>query len=224
MAFHIPFSQRHSARRQAPIFIGFEVPAPPMAPRRKFNWWGFHGMWLSFASLLTAGFLSPIPLLISLVGLRRPGRKMATVGALTSLGGIGLAVALVFSSIAVHNHRNQERHQVKQSRTIVKQVNEVKSLLSLAAGEITQYRDDNEGELPNDIDANMLVIKHVDPWGESLRFDAEVDHAIIRSAGPDKEFNTQDDVTSKIKGKTDREPLLPIAGDEDSTGKSSSGF
>ncbi len=208
MAFHVPFNQRHSAPRQAPIYIGFDVPAPQ--PRRKFNWWGFHGMWLSFVTLLSAGFLSPIPLLISLVGLRRRGKKMATIGALTSLGGVALATAIVFGSIAARNHDVQRRTLAKNERLVQKQVDETQSLLSLAASEIAEYRDSNGGEFPNDVDANMLVIKHVDPWGESLRFDAEKDHAVIRSAGPDRNFDTPDDVTSKLDGKTDRQPLLPI--------------
>jgi len=29
----------------------------------------------------------------------------------------------------------------------------------------------------------MLVIKHIDPWGEELRFDLKKDHGIVRSAG-----------------------------------------
>ena len=208
MAFHIPFNQRHSAPRQVPIYIGFDVPTPK--PRRKFNWWGFNGMWMSFDSLFSAGFLSPIPLLISFVGLRRPGKKMAVVGALTSLAGVGLAVSIVFGSIAAHNHSMQRRHSAKHNRLVQQQVEKTQNLLTLATAEIVEYRDNNEGEFPNDVDANMLVIKHVDTWGESLRFDAEKDHAVIRSAGPDKDFDTRDDVTTKIEGKTDRQPLLPI--------------
>jgi hypothetical protein len=168
-------------------------------------------MWLSFISLLSAGFLSPIPLLISLVGLRRPGRKMAAVGTLTSLAGVGMAVAFVFSGIAMHNQHIQERHQAKMNRVIQKQVMKTKSLLAVATDELSEYRDYNDGELPDAIDANVLVIKHVDPWGESLRFDEEVGYAVIRSAGPDRSFDTQDDVTEKLKGTTERQAMLPIA-------------
>ncbi len=209
MAFHVPFNQRHSAPRQGPVYIGFDVPAQ-QPPRRKFNWWGFNGMWLSFVSLLTVGFMSPIPLLISLVGLRRPGRKMAAVGTLTSLAGIGMAVAFVFSGIAMHNQHSHQRRQAKMDRVIQKQVMKTKSLLATATDELSEYRDYNDGEFPEAIDANVLVIKHVDPWGESLRFDEEIGHAVIRSAGPDRNFDTRDDVTIKLKGKTERQALLPI--------------
>ena len=211
MAFHIPFNQRAAARQQMePIYIGFEVPRPP---RTKFNWWGFNGMWMSMASLLTAGFLSPVPLLISLIGLRRPGKKMATVGTFTSIAGIALASAIVFGSIAAKNHHHQARESARHQTTLRKQTQEVNSLLGIAAEELVEYRDENYGELPDDIDANMLVIKHVDPWGESLRFDAEISHGVIRSSGPDKKFDTRDDITTKVKGKTERQPLLDL--DED---------
>ncbi len=208
MAFHIPFNQRAANRQpMPPIYIGFE---PPHAPRKKFNWWGFNGMWMSVASLFTAGFLSPVPLLISLIGLRRPGKKMATLGALTSFGGIALASALVIGFIAAENHEHQSRESARQQKTVRKNVKETESLLGLAAEELVQYRDENYGELPGDIDANMLVIKHVDPWGESLRFDAEINHGVIRSSGPDKDFDTPDDITTKVKGKTERRPLLDL--------------
>jgi hypothetical protein len=209
MAFHVPFEHRAAARQQTgPIYIGFEIPQPP---RKKFNWWGFNGMWMSFASLLTAGFLSPVPLLISLVGLRRPGKKMATVGTLVSLAGVALATTIVMSGIAAHNHHAQQRQARHYQRTVKKQIVETEGLLTTASEEIIQDRDKNNGELPNDIDANMIVIKHVDSWGESLRFDLEVDHGVVRSAGPDKEFDTKDDLTKTIKGKTsDRATLLSL--------------
>jgi hypothetical protein len=209
MAFHVPFNQRVSARQHSgPIYIGFEVPQPP---RKKFNWWGFNGMWMSAASLLTAGFLSPVTLLISFVGLRRPGKKMATVGTLISLAGIALASTIVLTTVAAHNHREQARQARHYDRTVKKQIAETNTLLSMASEEIIEDRDQHDGELPNDIDANMIVIKHIDPWGESLRFDLESDHGVVRSAGPDKKFDTNDDLTVSVDGKaTGRATLLSL--------------
>jgi hypothetical protein len=209
MAFHIPFNQRAAARQPTqPIYIGFEVPQPP---RPKFNWWGFNGMWMSVASLMTAGFLSPVPLLISLVGLRRPGKKMASVGTFVSLAGVALASTIVLGCIASNNFEEQVRNNARQQSAMRTSVKTTHSLLGLASKELIEFRDENYGELPSDIDANMLVIKHVDPWGESLRYDAEFDHGIVRSAGPDRTFDTKDDITTKVKGETERKPLLDIA-------------
>ena len=146
MAFHIPFNQRVSAHQQAgPIYIGFEVPQPP---RKKFNWWGFNGMWMSAASLLTAGFLSPFTLLISFMGLRRPGKKMATVGTLLSLAGIALSSTIVVTGIAHHNHREHERHVRHYNRTVKKQIAETNTLLTIASKEIIEDRDKHNGETP----------------------------------------------------------------------------
>jgi hypothetical protein len=209
MAYHVPFDQRHSTTHSGPVYIGFDVPAP--APRPAFNWWGFHGLWMSFASLMTAGFLSPIPLIVSLIGLRRPGKKMATLGMLTSLGGVALASVIVLGALAA-------KHQIVQQRmekTVSRQVAETKSLLATAAGEIVEFRDHHAGQLPDEIDANMLVIKHVDPFGESLRFDAELGHGIVRSAGSDRKFDSADDVTVRVNGTTDRKKGLPVTGDRE---------
>jgi hypothetical protein len=211
MAFHIPFNQRASARHNQPpqpIYIGFEAPRPP---RTKFNWWGFNGMWMSFISLFSAGFLSPVPLLISLVGLRRPGRKMATVGTFVSLGGILLATGIAVTSVVAHQHHQDTKRMNRHNKIVKKQTLETEKLLIVAGEEIVEYRDDNDGAIPSDINGNMLVIKHVDPWGESLRYEPEKDYGLIRSAGPDRVFDSRDDISVRIKGETtDTEPLLPI--------------
>ena len=203
MAFHIPFNQRASAQKHpTPIYIGFEVQRPP---RKKFNWWGFNGMWMSAASLLSAGFLSPVPLLISLVGLRRPGRKMAATGTVISLGGIALASVIVMNMISHQNHRQMAR----QNRVVHKQVLQTKTMITAAGAEILEFREDNNGLLPDSVEGNISVIKHIDPWDNSLRFDVESDQAVIRSAGPDRKFDTRDDVTTTIKGDTGR--YVPVA-------------
>ena len=209
MPFHIPFNQRASANAQVlePVYIGFERPAPP---RQKFNWWGFNGMWMSLLSLLSAGFLSPVPLLISLIGLRRPGKKMAFTGTIVSLAGVVLASSLVLGGIATARQHQHARQNARHQAALRAEVQQTQTLLGLATEELVEYRDQNQGDLPNDIDANMLVIKHIDPWGESLRYDAEVNHGVIRSAGPDKEFDSKDDVVAKVKGATDRSALIDI--------------
>ena len=214
MAFHVPFNQRASARRNPqPIYIGFDIPTevPVEVVRPKFNWWGFNGMWLSFASLLSAGFLSPVPLLISLVGLRRPGKKMATVGTFTSMAGIVLATTLVLGSIVAHKQHKERRAAAHYRQVVSEQIHDTEMMLVIAGEEITTYRDENKGKLPSDMDGNLLVIKHIDPWGQSLRFEIDKDHGIIRSAGPDGRFNNRDDVSVRIDGQpVDTAPLLPM--------------
>lgn len=200
MAFHVPFNQRPSGQSSppGPIYIGFDLPAP--VPRRKFNWWGFNGMWMSFASLITAGFLSPIPLLISLIGLRRPGKIMATIGLFISLLGTSMAT---FIGVSGYKHYQAEVERSKAAKVAAlhqQQISETNELLTLAVEEIQQYQQHNDGFFPADIDGNMLVIKYVDPWGNALRFDLEKDHAVVRSAGPDGQFDSKDDVYQRLDG------------------------
>ena len=204
MAFHIPFNQRASAQQPpTPIYIGFEVQRPP---RKKFNWWGFNGMWMSVASLASAGFLSPVPLLISLVGLRRPGKKMASVGTFVSFAGIALATTIVLGTIFAHNHQIESRRTAHRNHVIKKQSVETKALMALAAEDIIDAKASSQ--LPSDLRANELVVGYIDPWGESLRFDMEAEGGNIRSAGPDVEFNTSDDLTIWVDGETEKKQLL----------------
>ena len=50
MPFHIPFEHR---RRPQPVYIGFDV---PQRPKRKFNWWGFWGLFMSLGKLFDSWF------------------------------------------------------------------------------------------------------------------------------------------------------------------------
>lgn len=215
MAFHIPFNQRTSGRQQlpGPIYIGFDVHPP--RPRRKFNWWGFNGMWMSFASLFSAGILSPISLVVSLVGLRRPGKLMASVGTVVSLLGTGIASLIAIGGYHAHHEHHARRAAKERAVVVKKQVEETEKLVALASTELREYQADNDGLFPSDIDANMLVIKYVDPWGVALRFEQENETAVIRSAGPDSKFYTKDDVTRELTGKSESK-LVPV---EPSDGK-----
>lgn len=205
MAFHVPFSQRPSGRQQSqPIYIGFE---PPRRKRPKFNWWGFNGIFLFFLSL---GILSPVTLLISMMGLRRNPRKMAVVGTALSLIGTLVMAGLIFQASHRHQQYQHRRMMAKQQRVIAQQVERGEALLAFAAEEFEQFRDDHEGKLPCDLDGCALALKHVDPWKSEIMYEANRDSAGLRSAGPDKVFFTPDDLTYRIEGETEMQPLLPI--------------
>ena len=205
MAVHVPFSQRPSGRHQGqPIYIGFE-PARPARP--KFNWWGFNGLFFFFLSL---GLLSPITLLLSLVGLKQKPRKMAVTGTLLSMIGV-----VVMSAVAVNVAHEAERARMRRHDAYIASVNaekieETQVMLAMAAEEFEEYRDNHDGNLPSDMDGSALAIKHVDQWGEEVMYDVSRDAVALRSSGPDKDFFTRDDVTHQINGETETEALLPI--------------
>ncbi len=203
MAFHVPFEYRRCGQ---PIFIGFTTPPR----RREFNWWAFFGFPFSLFSLLTAGVLSPFALMMNLIALRKRPRRLATAGTIVSLIGTGILATIVVgtSMMAAHRHHEQEMAQI--SRANKKNAAKTASVLNEVSGEFEMYRDKHDGVLPDAIDANMVALSYKDAWGHELRFDSERDHAILRSPGPDKKFNTQDDITRKIEGKTDREILVDL--------------
>ena len=210
MPFHVPFNQRASQQRNLePIYIGFEAPLPP---RPRFNWWGFNGMWMSMASFATLGFLSVIPLMISLVGLRRPGKKMATVGTVFSLIGLTLAGTILTTGIAEHRARAHRHQQAVHRKVVKQQIGEAKELIGVAVEDLIEYRGKNDGVLPGDIEGNVMVVGYVDPWGQSLRYELENDKQLVRSAGPDAKFLTGDDLSQPVKGRVVREPKhVPVS-------------
>jgi len=198
MSFHIPFHKRVSNRQH----LGTIYIDEPLAPaKRRFNWWGFNGMCLSFLSLLTLGFLSPLALLLSLIGLRRPGKGMATVGTMVSLAGIALIATIVITTASAHHHRTARIERQKQTRINAVKIQKTQGLLATAYDNLVEYRGQHEGRLPADIEGNMLVVSHVDPWGQALRYEPEAGFALVRSAGPDQEFLTPDDLIKKVSPK-----------------------
>lgn len=198
MAFHIPFEHRH---RGQPIYIGFDV--PPI-PRRRWNWWAFFGFGLSLFSFLTVGFLSPIALLLNLVGLRKEPRRLARAGLVLSLVGMALAGSMIALAVRSGQHVQAVRQQHRQQMVNAEMAERTKSVLATAEAEFAEYAALNSGNLPGWIDANMVAIKHKDGWGESLRFDVEQDGAKLRSAGPDRRFDTGDDLHRQVEGKCSR--------------------
>jgi|GEM_PF-2312563 len=203
MAFHVPFEYRRNGQ---PIYIGFSNP-----PRRKaFNWWAFFGFPFSLFALLTAGVLSPIALMMNLVALRKKPRRLATAGTVISLAGVAVLATVVFGSMAMVARSHQAEEMAMVQKANKKQAAQTAIVLNEVSGEFELYRDNHDGALPDWIDANMVALSYKDAWGHELRFDAEKDFAILRSPGPDKQFDTTDDITRKIEGKTDRQILLDL--------------
>ncbi len=204
MAFHILCKQRRCEPVSPPIYNR------SARAQKKFNWWGFHGLWLSVLSLTSAGFLSPLSLLVSLNGMRRKKgpRKLAAAGTVVSIAGIALA-GLIVSTVTHSIFQHQQHLESKaMARKIAKQRDSAKMLVASAVRELTRHKNSHQGFLPSVIDSNMLVIKHIDPWKEELRFDLKKDHGVVRSAGPDTIFETSDDIVIRVEGKIQSQASL----------------
>ena len=199
MPYHIPFEHR---RRPQPVYIGFNA---TQRPRRKVNWWGFWGLLMSLGSFLTAGFASPLALLVSLNGLRKTKgpRKAAAAGSVFSLLGIMLAGLIVSLTVNEGRIESQRRYQRQHQQAIMVQVEETQVAIAIAERELDEFREE-AGYLPSGIDGNMLMLKHTDAWGKEIRYDAESFPASLRSAGPDQTYNTDDDVTSEVEGELEK--------------------
>ena len=153
-----------------------------------FNGLGILGSLFSILGVFTFGLASPVGLGLSLLALRRGPRFAATLG--TILGGVGTAFLALWGWAAVAAMNAVEYEDQAQRTALV---------LQEGADAVEDFRVDNK-YLPDGIDGNKLLIAKdlQDAWGTSIRYDALDDHNyLIRSAGPDKEFDTADDLTRR---------------------------
>ncbi len=202
MSFHTPFQQRASKRAPNRKHYGtIYINEPPRPPKRFFNWWGFNGMCLSFVSLLTLGLLSPLALLLSLIGLRRQGKGMAAVGMMVSLVGVALIATIGITAFSAHQHQAARIAKQKEARVNAVKIQQANALLADAYDDLVEFRGQHEGQLPADIAGNMLVVSYEDPWGQALRYEPEEGFALVRSAGPDQKFLSTDDLIKKVSPK-----------------------
>jgi hypothetical protein len=151
------------------------------------NGLGIAGFVISIASVLTCGLTSPIGLLLSLVALRRQPRGFATAG--TILGGLGTAMIVGMSVLTL-----TAGHSIKTEIENSYHANQTLQASLRAQQAIETYRAEH-GALPEGIPGNKLVVVIADAWGEALRYDVdEGKRYLIRSAGPDQQFDTADDL------------------------------
>jgi hypothetical protein len=176
---HVPYEQRpyHSAR------------AVEQLPTES-NLLGIWGFILSLLALfLTCGVLSPLALLVSLFGLLWRPRGFAVAGTVVSgLATLVLAVAVgTWWSAAAEVRADYEKGV---------QTEETHHAITRAHQAIAEYRNEHEGQLPGPVEGNKRVLVFSDGWQTELRYDRGDDSEsyTIRSAGPDKEFDTPDDI------------------------------
>ena len=148
---------------------------------------GRNGLWTSLFGLFTCGLLSPVGLFMSLAALSRKPRGAATAGVLLGLLGSlwlgllgSLAVGAAMSAAALEQAKLEHRTEAAMT----------------AAEKVVRQYEEETGRVPEGIEGNKLVLQFNDAWNNSLRYDLETDgRFLIRSAGPDAEFDTKDDLT-----------------------------
>jgi hypothetical protein len=181
---HIPFHQRNSQ----PIYIGFEKARPS-------NGFGIAGFVTSLLGICTFGLLSPLALLLSLIGLRKSPRGFALTG--TLLGGLGTGFwALLFYAVLSAGHADRRHARIeKERRTTFEVIEKVNH-------DVNEFIIKNEGALPDAIEGNRFAVQQKDAWGLELQYAPSKKGFIISSAGPDQRFNTRDDLQKRYDYET----------------------
>lgn len=168
---HQPYSQSRE-----PIYIGFEKPV---------NGLGIAGFIVSISGLLlTFGLICPLGILLSFFALFKKPRGLAVAGLL--IGILGTALPLLVGYAIVKSHEVNEKQIRAEDKT--------EMVLEKSLAEIEQFRHEHQ-RVPAGIEGNKMVIKHKDGWDRELRYDIHPRKFIVRSAGPDGEFETADDRT-----------------------------
>lgn len=163
-------------------------PPPPVQS----NPAGTLGFVLSLVSIATCFVISPVSLLVSFIGLFRRPRGLATAGTAISMVGCVVLVAgmgVIFFAVSSAGKIRNERFQRQR-------VMRTENAAMQAGQDIEAFVRENNGKLPDGIEGNKIVLVHVDAWHRGLRYDLheEANTYEIRSAGPDGEFDTDDDV------------------------------
>jgi len=139
---------------------------------------------------LTCGLLSPVGLLVSLVGLTRHPRGFAVAGVIVgAVGSIGLLVFGATFLLALLGFTAAHESVAE------------KQPLWDAAAEIEKY-ESIQGHLPDSHEGQSAIAKLSDRRGLPLKYEIAGDEFVIRSSGPDGKFGTSDDIEHRAAVKS----------------------
>lgn len=154
------------------------------------------GFTLSLLGLICAcGLISPLGLLVSLLGLRNPGRPLAVSGVL--IGGFGTLIALVEVAVGgwvVYQYSVQRPYDVTGD------------VLWISRWDV-EDEIERRGRMLTPEEGNELLLYNKDGWGTPLHYKplpgadlrlrmnrSDILHYFtLQSAGPDRVFDTPDD-------------------------------
>jgi hypothetical protein len=146
------------------------------------NGLGVAGFVIALIGPCTAGLLSPLGLLLSLIALRKPPRGFAVAGAILGVLGSLLLVLTVWLGSLLFPLFMKGVELGKDYDTI--------------SSAVSSYAAANNGAMPPDLaSAGVPVGAQVDPWGTPYRFEVSADGASwkIVTAAMDGVFGTADD-------------------------------
>jgi hypothetical protein len=158
-------------------------PSQPSQPRTAGqNGLGIAGFVTSLVGIVTCGIIAPIGLLLSLIALFKRPRGFAVAG--TVIGAV-MSIFLVVAGIGIVAGFLGLANSAKQFSAV--------GNLTNAKTTVQNYMQ-SRGQLPSEGEAKNLITTD-DPWGKRIRYERIAsDEYTLRSAGPDSQFNTSDDV------------------------------
>jgi len=140
-----------------------------------------------FGLIFTLGIICPFGLVLSMLAMFSKRRGFATAGMILGMVGtmiVGVGVASIALAASTVHHYQVELPQRAETAQI----------LDKAFIDVEAYRNQH-GKLPEGIEGNKMVLKHLDAYGKSVRYEPEGSKSFaIRSAGPDGRFDTPDDM------------------------------
>lgn len=157
---------------------------PPKPPT---NGFGVAGFTVGILGLFTFGLLSPIGLILSFIGLFKKPRGFAAAGFAMSLVGVGFIGTVTALPFVAHRH-----HQMARVDEANQQV--TRNAIRSAISEIEHSRQTGPSDNLDGFQGNAVTVQYRDAWGNELRFDERNDGFAVRSAGPDQNFDTADDL------------------------------
>ena len=157
---------------------------PPKPPT---NGFGVAGFTVGILGLFTFGLLSPIGLILSFIGLFKKPRGFAAAGFAMSLVGVGFIGTVTALPFVAHRH-----HQMAQVHEANQQV--TRNAIRSAISEIEHSQQTGPSKTIDGFQGNAVTVQYRDAWGNELRFDERDDGFAVRSAGPDQNFDTADDL------------------------------
>jgi hypothetical protein len=157
---------------------------PPKPPT---NGLGIAGFTLSILGLFTFGLLSPIGLILSFFGLFKKPRGFAAAGFAMSLLGVSFIGAVTALPVIAHRHRQVSRALEAQQQQTLESIQQ-------AVQEVEIARRTTKSTGLDGFEGNAITVRYQDAWANDLRFDERSDGFAVRSAGPDRTFDTPDDL------------------------------
>lgn len=167
------------------------------------------GFVVSLVGLMSCGVFSPVAVVLSAIGMRREPKGLAIAGLvigavgciLLLLYGLGIVLALLGLGVAAGAASGVVAEAAQSLEAVANvQVIDVR---------IQQYQAEHGGALPDTLDDLSTSVPLTDPWGNPLRYEPLDDGGYdLRSAGPDGQFDTADDI--RATGSNPTNPLRDL--------------